>query len=125
MYSFLKALVVLATVPTHAIFYQLSATLGWNVEGFLHWLILIIAGFVIVVFIISHARVARRKELYLLIYQKLSVVLGDYDVISEGKRLMREFEDVEESAIRTASLDNMIDVCEYVQECHQEFTESY
>ena len=122
-YSFLMALAILATVPLYAIFYQLGATIGWNVEGFLHWLVLGVAAVVVVLFIFRYKRVARRKELYLLIYQKLSVVLGDYAVISESRRLMQEFEEVEESIIKTASLDSMPDVCVYVQEC-QEFAKN-
>ena len=116
-YVVLEAFVALMVIPVYAFVYRLSVERGWGVFESLHWIVLGVAAFVQIILIIRHVRVARRRELFLLIYQKLAAVLGDYSASSEEDELVEEFEELEESIIKAADSDNMPDVSEYIQEC--------
>ena len=116
-YRVLEAFVALMIIPVHALVYRLIGARGWSSNEQLHWFVLSVAAFVLIVLIIRHIRVVRRRELFLLVYQKMAVVLGDYTVVSEKDELIEEFEELEESIIKAADSDDMPDVTEYVQEC--------
>lgn len=78
---------------------------------------IVIAGALVeLVLLIRHIRVARRKELFLLIYQKMSVILSDYTAFSEVETLLAATTELEESIINAASSDNMNDVVAYVRD---------
>jgi hypothetical protein len=62
----------------------------------------------------NHIRVARRKELYLLIYQKMAVLLSDYQLFINPKYIAAELAKLENSVVRAAEIDNMQDIAEHV-----------
>lgn len=78
--------------------------------------IIITAMLIELVLLVRHIRVARRKELFLLIYQKMTVILNDYAIFSEAELLFATTIELEESIIEAASSDNMQDVVRYVQD---------
>jgi len=61
-----------------------------------------------------HIIVARRKELYLLIYQKMAVLLSDYRLFGHPRYIAAELTSLEDSVRRAAALDNIIDVDEHI-----------
>ena len=65
--------------------------------------------------LVRHIRVDRRKELFLLIYQKMSVILSDYTIFSNKERLLAATGELEESIIHAALSDRMNDVVSYVR----------
>jgi len=62
----------------------------------------------------NHIRVARRKELYLLIYQKMAVLLSNYKLFTDPVYIGTELHKLENSVIRAAEIDNMQDIAEHV-----------
>jgi len=62
----------------------------------------------------NHIRVARRKELYLLIYQKMAVLLSNYQLFTDPVNLAVELHKLENSVVRAAEIDNLTDVSELV-----------
>jgi len=61
-----------------------------------------------------HIIYARRKELYLLIYQKMAVLLSDYRLFQHPDYIAAELTKLEDSIRRAAALDNIIDVDEQI-----------
>jgi len=72
------------------------------------------------VLLIRHIRVDRRKELFLLIYQKMSVILSDYTIFSDKERILRMTNELEDSIIDAAHSDRMNDVVKYVSKWHDD-----
>jgi len=62
----------------------------------------------------NHLRVARRKELYLLIYQKMAVLLSNYKLFTNPLYIGAELHKLENSVIRAAEIDNLQDIAEHV-----------
>ena len=115
-YGALEAFVALMIIPVYAIAISLSEALGIDLlEEFINLGYLGIAILIEYILIRRHLHVARRKELYLLIYQKLSVIISDYTVFTEAERLSQEFENLERSIVQAADLDNMRDVSIFVR----------
>jgi len=85
---------------------ELYLELGFIVVGLLVELVLFV----------RHIRVDRRKELFLLIYQKMSVILSDYTIFSDKERLLAATGELEESIISAATSDRMRDVVDYVRD---------
>ena len=77
----------------------------------------VIIGIGIVIEILAfrrHLIFARRKELYLLIYQKMAVLLSDYRLFQHPDYIAAELEKLEDSIRRAAALDDIIDVDEQI-----------
>lgn len=62
----------------------------------------------------NHIRVARRKELYLMVYQKMAVLLSNYKLFTDPVNIAIELHKLENSVIRAAEIDNMQDIAEHV-----------
>ena len=116
-YGAIEAFVALLVIPVVVLAFYRTAVLGGLFMEIYMELGFIAVGIAIeVVLLIRHIRVDRRKELFLLIYQKMSVILSDYTIFSDMGRLLATTSELEESIIDAASSDNMHDVVGYVRE---------
>lgn len=115
-YGALEALIILLAIPVlvtgFALGYQFTALVGveWVVTGVVVTVVVLLE----VLAIQRHMVVARRKELYLLIYQKMAVLFSDYRLFSHPEYIAKELTQLEESIRRTAALDNIIDVDQHI-----------
>ena len=115
-YGALEAFVALLVIPIiitafyrmgqGRIFIELYMELGFIAVGLAVELVLLM----------RHIRVDRRKELFLLIYQKMAVILGDYTIFSDKERLLAATSELENSIINAAASDGMQDVVSYVRD---------
>jgi len=116
-YGAVEAFVALLVVPVVALaFYRTAVLGGLFMEIYMEIGFIAVGIAVEVVLLIRHIRVDRRKELFLLIYQKMSVILSDYTIFSDIERLLATTAELEKSIIDAASSDNMQDVVTYVRE---------
>ena len=89
---------------------------------FLH--LAIILGFLMVegVTILRHIMAMRYKYLFLLMYQEISVVMLDEDVITDAGYLSAKFKQIEDDAIQAASEENLKGVPAYIQKIRSEIS---
>lgn len=118
-YGALEAFVGLLIIPAYALSFLVGESLGLDLAGDLLEDVLIwgIALLTEAVLFMRHVRVSRRKELYLLIYQKMTVMLGDDRAFLDEARLALELQRLEASIVEAAELDDMHDVSAYVKSC--------
>jgi len=115
-YGALEAFVGLLVFPVIALaIYRTAIIGGLFMEIYMELGFIAIGLTIELVLLIRHIRVDRRKELFLLIYQKMSVILSDEYIYSDLKRLIDETETLEASIVTAASSDNMHDVVSYVE----------
>ena len=115
-YGALEAFVALLVFPV-AITFIFGSYLGaMFMDIAIQFAIIIVGVLVEIVLLVRHIRVDRRKELFLLIYQKMSVILSDYTIFSDPEKLLATTGELEESIISAAQSDNMKDVVAYVRD---------
>jgi len=115
-YGALEAFVGLLVIPVIAIaFYRTAVIGGLFMEIYIELGFIVVGLLVELVLFVRHIRVDRRKELFLLIYQKMSVILSDYTIFSDIERLRAETGELEESIVQAAASDRMQDVVDYVR----------
>ena len=115
-YGALEALVALMLIPMTVIAVWLGIT--FDSEELMY--VSMIGYFAIfavseILMVIRHIRVRARKELYLLLYQELAVLLDDPDKLMDYDKLTELFTRTENSAIEAARLDKMQDVIEHIK----------
>lgn len=116
-YGALEAFVALLVIPVVVLaFYRTAVIGGLFMEIYMELGFIAVGLAVEFVLLMRHIRVDRRKELFLLIYQKMSVILSDYSIFSDKERLLATTGELEESIIAAASSDNMQDVIMYVRD---------
>ena len=116
-YGALEAFVGLLVIPVVVLaFYRTAVIGGLFMEIYMELGFIAVGIAVEFVLLMRHIRVDRRKELFLLIYQKMSVILSDYTIFSDLDRLLTTTGELEESIIDAASSDNMHDVVTYVRD---------
>ena len=116
-YGALEAFVGLLVIPVVFIsFYRTAVMGGFFMEIYMEIGFIIVGLLVELVLFVRHIRVDRRKELFLLIYQKMSVILSDYTIFSDIERLLAETGEVEDSIVNAAASDGMQDVVDYVRD---------
>ena len=115
-YGALEAFVGLLVFPVIALaIYRTAIIGGLFMEIYMELGFIAIGLTIELILLIRHIRVDRRKELFLLIYQKMSVILSDERIFSDLKRLIHETETLEASIVDAALSDNMHDVVSYVE----------
>ena len=120
-YGALEAFVGLLVIPVVFLaIYRTAVIGGLFMEIYMEIGFIAVGIAVEVVLLIRHIRVDRRKELFLLIYQKMSVILSDYTIFSDMNRLLTTTGELEESIIDAASSDNMHDVATYVRDWQED-----
>ena len=115
-YGALEAFVALLVIPVGVIAFYRLAQGNIFAELFMELGFIAVGITVEIVLLVRHIRVDRRKELFLLIYQKMSVILSDYTIFSDKERLLAATGELEESIISAALSDRMHDVVSYVRE---------
>jgi len=114
-YGALELFVMLMAIP---LFAAVFAGMMFTGLVFIHLpLILVGLGVAVAVEAIllrNHIRVARRKELYLLIYQKMAVLLSNYQLFTDPVNIAIELHKLENSVVRAAEIDNLTDIAEHV-----------
>ena len=116
-YGALEAFVALLVIPVVVLsFYRTVMLGGLYMELYMELGFIAVGLAVELVLLVRHIRVDRRKELFLLIYQKMSVILSDYTVFSDQERLLLETDELEASIIDAAASDDMQDVVSYVRD---------
>jgi len=116
-YGALEAFVALLVIPVVVIaFYRTAVIGGLFMEIYMELGFIAVGLAVELVLLVRHIRVDRRKELFLLIYQKMSVILSDYTIFSDKVRLLAATGELEESIINAAASDRMQDVVSYVRD---------
>ena len=115
-YGALEAFVGLLVIPVVFFsFYRTAVIGGLFMEIYLEIGFIIVGLLVELVLLVRHIRVDRRKELFLLIYQKMSVILSDYTIFSDVERLRTATGELEDSILSAAAADGMQDVVDYVR----------
>ena len=111
----LEAFVALMVIPIYAFAFWLSYVLNVDTVNIVinlgYWGIGIIME---IILIRRHILVWRYKELYLLLYQELSVTLADSDMVDDTDKLIKTFQKTERDAIKAAELDDMDDAVEFI-----------
>ncbi|MCL2559067.1 MAG: hypothetical protein FWE07_01155 [Turicibacter sp.] len=116
-YGALEAFVALLVIPVIVLsFYRTVMMGGLFMELYMEIGFILVGLAIELVLLVRHIRVDRRKELFLLIYQKMSVILSDYTIFSDKERLLATTSELEESIINAAASDGMQDVVDYVRE---------
>jgi len=120
-YGAIEAFVALLVIPVVVLaFYRTAVMGGLFFEIYMELGFIAVGLAVEFVLLMRHIRVDRRKELFLLIYQKMSVILSDYTIFSDVERLLATTGELEESIIDAASSDNMHDVVTYVRDWQED-----
>ena len=111
----LEAFVALMVIPVYAFTFWLSYMLGIDTVDIVinlgYWGIGIIME---IILIRRHIVVWRYKELYLLLYQELSVTLADPDMMDDTDKLVKTFQRTESDALEAAEMDGMDDAVEFI-----------
>ena len=115
-YGALEAFVALLVIPVIVVAFYRLAQGNIFAELFMELGFIAIGLTIELILLVRHIRVDRRKELFLLIYQKMSVILSDYTIFSDKERLLAATGELEESIISAAISDKMQDVVSYVRQ---------
>ena len=120
-YGMIETFAAIVAVPSILAVFVLDVYLG-GTGLFMH--LAIILGFLIVegVTIFRHIMATRYKYLFLLMYQEISVVMLDEDVITDSDYLAAKFKQIEDDAIQAASEDNLKGVPGYIEKVRSEIS---
>lgn len=119
IYGAVELFIMLLMIPlVAAVFFAplLAVTYYGALMLHLGWYLVPLAVFAAIeaVMLRNHMRTARRKELYLLIYQKMAVLLSNYKLFTDPVYIAKELHKLENSVVRAAEIDNMEDIAEHV-----------
>jgi len=114
-YGCLEAFVALMIIPVYGFAFWVGQWLGADGVDLAinigYWAIGVVME---IILIQRHIRVWRYKELYLLLYQELSVTLADPEIRRDHGRLVEIFQKTEQDAIGAAKLDGMDDAVAFI-----------
>ena len=118
-YGMIETFAAIVAVPSILAVFVLDVYLG-GTGLFLH--LAIILGFLITegITIFRHIMATRYKYLFLLMFQEMTVVMLDEDVITDSNYLVAKFKQIEDDAIQAASEDRLKGVPGYVQRIRSE-----
>ena len=118
-YGMIETFAAIVAIPSILAVFVLDIYLG-GTGLFMH--LAIILGFLITegVTIFRHIMATRYKYLFLLMYQELTVVMLDEDVITDSDYLVAKFKQIEDDAIQAASEDRLKGVPGYIQRVRSE-----